>query len=680
MRVLLSWLGEHVDVPVEPKRLAEDLTLLGLAVDALDETDGDAILDLDITTNRVDCMNVYGVAREVSVLYDRPLRPLVVDFAESGPPAPESLRVTVEAEDLCPRFCGRVLDVRPGPSPAWVRHRLEAAGVRPISNLVDLTNYVMMEMGHPSHAFDLARVPKGELRVRWSREGEQLTTLDGVSRTLTGRVGVVAGPEAPLALAGIMGGASSEVSDETRVVALEAAYWNPLAIRRAAKGLGMHTEASHRFERGADPEGPQLATARLAHLLTKIGAGSARPGLIDRSSLGPGRRGTRLRSGKIQAVLGIDVPPAASDRILRGLGFAVLPAGAGEHSVEIPTWRGDVTREVDLVEEVARHYGIGRIPTTLPPAERLEGLRPGQRRERAARSYLVGAGLTEVINHSFVAAPSSALAPGAGPALANPLAEGQAVLRASLVIPGLLDSLRLNRRRGRRDVRVFEMGRVFLADGEQTREERRLAVLLAGAREPLHWGSRVRSADLFDAKGLVEGLLRRLGLGPAEYASTEAAPEFLHPRRSALVRSAGRAAGYLGALHPEVAEAAEARDEVIVAELDLDWILDGRPAPARVRPMPRFPASSRDLSIVCSSELSAEALLGSIRSTAGSLLESVALIDRYEGAQVPEGRVGVTVSLVFLDPDRTLTREEVQERVDAVVRTLGAMGAEIRGD
>src|SRR5213593_84493 len=254
MKVPLSWLREFVEVAVEPGRLGEDLTLAGFALDGLESDGKDAVLDIDVTTNRVDGMNVYGLAREVAVLYGLPLRPLELSLAEKGPAASEALEVGIEAPDLCPRFSARVLDVRLGPSPAWIRDRLESVGVRPIHNVVDLTNYVMMEMGHPSHAFDLARIPEGRLRIRWAREGEKLQTLDGVLRTLSPRQGVVAGPEGALALAGVMGGAASEVSEETKVVALEAAYWEPLAIRRAARALGMHTEASHRFERGADPE------------------------------------------------------------------------------------------------------------------------------------------------------------------------------------------------------------------------------------------------------------------------------------------------------------------------------------------------------------------------------------------------------------------------------------------
>src|SRR5262245_5333657 len=323
MKLPVSWLREYVDVMVEPRRLGEDLTMAGLALEGL-ETDGkDAVLDLDVTTNRVDAMNVYGLAREVSVIYGLPLKPLDLSFTEKGTPASAVFDVAIEAADLCPRFCGRVLDVRMAPSPAWLRDRLEQMGVRPISNVVDLTNYVMLEMGQPSRAFELAQVAQGRLNVRWAREGERLRTLDGVERPLHPKVGVVAGVDGPLALAGIMGGASSEVSEDTRTVALEAAFWEPLAIRRASRWLGMHTEASHRFERGADPEGTTVATARIAHLLEKIGSGTTRPGLVDRVAAPRPRRSVTLRPSRVRAVLGVHVPAERSKAILGGLGFAV---------------------------------------------------------------------------------------------------------------------------------------------------------------------------------------------------------------------------------------------------------------------------------------------------------------------------------------------------------------------
>ncbi|PYQ21677.1 MAG: phenylalanine--tRNA ligase subunit beta, partial [Acidobacteria bacterium] len=481
MKVPLSWLREFVDVAVEPGRLGEDLTLAGFALDGLEGDGKDAVLDLDVTTNRVDCMNVYGLAREVAVLYGLPLRPLERSLAEKGPAATQVLEVGIEAPDLCPRFSARVLDVRLGPSPAWIRDRLESVGVRPIHNVVDLTNYVMMEMGHPSHAFDLARIPEGRLRVRWAREGEKLQTLDGVLRTLSPRHGVVAGPEEALALAGVMGGAASEVSEETKVVALEAAYWEPLAIRRAARALGMHTEASHRFERGADPEATVTALDRIAHLLAKIGAGTARPGVVDRVAVPRAKRTVSLRPARVRAVLGVDVPQP-------------------KMAVEVPSWRGDVGREADLIEEVGRHFGLDKIPSSIPPTDARGGLGLGQAEERTVRATLVAAGLTEAMTYSFVGASA-----GTGGsvkdvvvALENPLADAQSVLRSSLVLPGLLEALDANQRQGRRDVAFFEVGRVFYPGPGLPIEERRLGILLAGRFRGGHWSEKPRLADFFD--------------------------------------------------------------------------------------------------------------------------------------------------------------------------------------
>jgi phenylalanyl-tRNA synthetase beta chain len=675
MKVPLSWLAEFVDVPVEPRRLAEDLTLAGLAVDAVEPVGKDTVLDLDITTNRVDCMNVYGVAREVSVLYKTRLRPLDVSFTEAGEPAARAVRVEVEAPDLCPRFCARVLDVRIGPSPQWVRDRLEAVGVRPINNVVDLTNYVMMEMGHPSHAFDLAKVPEGRLVIRWARAGERVTTLDGVERVLAGRVGVVAGPQAPLALAGIMGGASSEVSDTTRTVALEAAYWDPLSVRRAGKALGMHTEASHRFERGADPEGPVAATARIAHLVQKTGAGSARPGLIDQRPAPVARRILALRVPQIRRVLGAEVPAAEARGILLGLGFVVSEPRGETMTAEVPTWRSDVSREVDLVEEVGRHHGLSRIPGTLPPGGGVEGLRPAQAMERGVREVLVGAGLVEVINYAFVA---DAAAGGASRVrLENPLAEDQGALRDALVMPGLLSTLRSNLRRGTRDVRIFELGRVFLPSSGAPAEERRLGLLMTGAAT-IHWSERRRALDFFDAKGVLEVLGRRVGRLDFEAASSP--PGHLHPGKAARILWNGQELGYVGALHPDVAEAWELREETLVAELNLEPILAAPPAPPRFEPLARFPAVGRDVSIFCEESLSAAELERTVREAAGPLLRSVTVTGRYQGSQVPAGKVGLTLSLVYHDPSRTLTGEEVQSSVDAVVKGLRSRGAEIRGE
>lgn len=679
MKLLLSWLAEFVDVRVEARRLAEDMTLAGLAVDAVEPHGEDAILDIDITTNRVDCMNVYGLAREVSVLYGLPLRPLGLAFHESGPPASKSLEVEIEAPELCPRFCARVLDIRGGPAPALIRDRLEAVGVRPINAVVDLTNYVMMEMGHPSHAFDLARIPGGRLGVRWARPGERLVTLDGVERRLEARVGVVAGEEGALALAGIMGGAASEVSDATRTVALEAAYWEPLAIRRGAKALGMHTEASHRFERGADPEGPLTATARIAHLLQQIGAGSTRPGLIDVHPAPRPRRSAPLRPRRLAAIVGAEIPGERAKTILEGLGFEALAQEDAAPVFAIPTWRSDVAHEIDLIEEVVRHHGLGKVPSTIPAGGTAGGLRSWQAKERKLRDALVGAGLTEVINYSFVSEAAAQVLAGPRAALENPLSEEQAVLRNALVVPGLLTTLQTNLRHGRRDVRVFELGRVFRPAADAPAEERRMGMLLAGGvREP-HWSGKVSSYDFFDGKGILTLVLGRIGAADLDW-SVQDAPGFLHPGKAATILWRGQQLGFLGAVHPEQAAAWELPDETIVAEVNVDPILAEAPVAARVRALDRFPGVSRDLSILCDTSTTASDVLAWVGAGGGSLLRSVTVVDRYDRPPVPEGKVSLTVALLFQDSERTLTGDEVQRAVDQLARELRRRGAEIRGE
>ena len=677
MKVPLSWLREFVPVEVDVRRLAEELTVAGLAVDSIEAVGGETVLELDITTNRVDCMNVYGVAREVAALYGLPLGPLDTTVSEAGRAAGESLDVDLEAPDLCGRFCARLLDVRVGPSPGWLRDRLALVGIRSINNLVDLTNYVMVEMGQPSHVFDLACVPGGRLVVRWSRAGERLTTLDGVERALPARVGLIAGKggEPPLALAGIMGGASSEIQEDTRVVALEAAWWEPLAVRRGARALGMHTEASHRFERGADLAASPPSLLRLAHLLARIGGGTLRPGLVERRGNGRPARSLALRPARVSALLGVEVEKARQVGILGALGFDVQEADGGVR-VEVPTWRLDVVGEADLAEEVARHFGLPRIPSKLPPAGRVGGLRRSQRRERQIRESLTGVGLTEVINYAFVAGKEAG---AAAVRLANPLTEEQDTLRTSLVMPGLIETLRTNLRLGRRDLAVFEVGRVFLPQADRPREERRLAVLLSGHVQPHHWSVPTRPFDLFDMKGLLELLFERLGEEAPEL-DRGAPPVFLHPGRAVVLSRDGRAVGFAGALHPDVRRAWEIKDEPVVMEVGTEELLEAPPRVARFHALDRFPAVQRDLSILCDEATPAAETLARVREAAGERVRSVSLLDRYAGNQVPPGKVSLTVSLRFQNPERTLTSDEVQAAVDDVVAELRAAGFEIRGE
>lgn len=678
MRVPLSWLREFVDVEVEPRRLADDLTLCGLAVDTVEEIEGDVMLDLDITTNRVDAMNVFGLAREVATLYGKPLRQPDARVEEGGTAASEAVSVKISASDLCPRFCARVLDVNVGPSPDWIRRRLELVGVRSISNIVDLTNYVMLEMGQPTHAFDAALIPQAQIDVRWAKDGETLTTLDGVARTLSPRHGVVGGREGPMALSGIMGGAFTEVSEKTTSIVLEAAYWTPLAIRRAAKSLGMHTEASHRFERGADPEAPPVALDRIAHLLGKIGAGRARRGSVDVIAAPWEPRRITLRYAQVRRVLGGDVPRQRCDEILHALGFRRVGESGEASAFEAPSWRSDVSREVDLIEEIARHVGLGALPTTFAVARGAAGLKPAQVRERLVRDIVIGAGFTESINYAFVSSKGAQVYGEPAVALENPMSEDRDVLRTSLVFPGLLNNLETNLRFGRRDVALFEIGHVFRPTADRPVETLRLAFLATGAIRPAHWSEKPRPADFFDGKGLVESVCSALGTNATFEAAK--ASTFLHPGRAARLLTLEGPVGYVGTLHPDIASSLDVRSDVVVGEIDLEALLSATVSEVALTPLARFPGVSRDLSVVADRARPAASLLAVVNGAGGPLLESASIVDRYEGSGIPEGKVSLTVRLHFQDPDRTLTGGDVQERVSAIVAVLSKDGVEIRGE
>jgi phenylalanyl-tRNA synthetase beta chain len=441
----------------------------------------------------------------------------------------------------------------------------------------------------------------------------------------------------------------------------------------------MHTEASHRFERGADIAAGPVAIARLAHLAEKIGAGRVRPGLVERTGNEHPARSIRHRPAKVNALLGVEVPRLQQTRTLESLGFLVAGPGP-EETVLVPTWRLDVSREADLAEEVGRHYGLQRIEPALPPSDRPGQLLGSLRRERRIREILTGVGLIEVVNYPFVAGAQMETKAPARTRLANPLTEEQDTLRTSLVVPGLLGTLRTNHRLGRRDVAVFELGRVFVGPAGAPREERRLAILLSGSTRPHHWSMKPRPFDLFDVKGIGELLFARLGDPAPEVDRRGGLPAHLHPGRGVSLKRDGAPVGYAGALHPDVRAAWELKDEAVVLEIGVDELLEASPPVPRFTALDRYPAVERDLSIVCDESTPAAEIDARVRAAAGERLRSASLVDRYTGNQVPPGKVSLTVSLRFQDPERTLTSDEVQEAVDGVVRELRAAGFEIRGE
>ncbi len=517
MKVLVSWLRDFVDVAASPEEIAKTMSVRGFAVEGLEHVgEDDAVIDFEVTGNRPDCMCVIGMAREVATAYDLPMRRPVVKGKDSEEETGSSLRlaslkaveksdidVVIENPDLCPRYTGAVADVTVGASPAWMQARLKAAGVRPISNIVDVTNYVLIEMGQPMHAFDFTKLAAAQIRVRTAKPGESIRTLDGQVRELSPEMLVIADAERPVAVAGVMGGADSEVAAGTTVIVVESAYFNPLSVRRTSRKLSLKTEASMRFERGADPRLPVTAMERACALLDAVGAGRARGTVVDRYPVRVEPRILRLRSARIEGVLGMPVPDADVKRILESLGFALREPESGVWDVNVPTRRVDVAREIDLIEEVARHYGFDRLPSTFPPLTSAPPpIDPRIGRARHLRGVMTAAGFSEAMTFGFVG--SSAATPFADGGdlvpIANPLSESFAVLRPS-VLPGLVDAVAYNRRREQRDVRLFEIGARFSrAHGER----RSLACAWTGAAVPEHWGGGARDVDFFDMKGVVQ--------------------------------------------------------------------------------------------------------------------------------------------------------------------------------
>ena len=693
MRLVLSWLREFVDVSPSAGEIAGTLGLRGFEVASVETLDdGDAVIDFEITANRPDCLSVLGLAREVSTAFGLPLR---MPSADSGAtvrlvslPAGRSdrLTVTIDDDELCPRYAGAVADVTIGPSPAWLTTRLDRAGVRPISNIVDITNYVNLEIGQPMHAFDLARLAGSEIHVRRAWPGETIRTLDSVDRQLESDMLVIADRDRAQAIAGVMGGADAEVSSGTSQIVLESAYFKSTSVRRTSKRLNLKTEASSRFERGADIGAQVVAIERAAQLIEQLGAGRVDAPVVD---CYPRRRTPttlHLRKDRLARLLGASVPDPDVVRILTALGLQVLPESQARRDgvgwdVLVPSFRVDLLREVDLIEEVGRHYGFDRLaPTfpalTVPPA----APNPRIRRDELVRRVATAAGLSEAVTFGFIESRAAEAfhATGAGTpiALANPLSAKFDTLRPSL-IPGLVDVAAHNRHHGRRDVRLFEIGTRFGTLGEA----RSVAVAWTGAATAEHWSAPPREVDFFDVKGLVEGLCRCLDVS---IRTAPAEEPFLVPGQTASMivndgPSKGTVVGIMGQLSPAIADrrGLPRQDRVFVAELELDKLERARGDTLHAaRPLPRYPFVVRDLSIVVANTLPAEIIHGTIQSAAGGdggdvvRLIGISVFDRYHGKGVPEGSVSLSIRLTFQSDDRTLTDAEVQERFETILAAL----------
>ncbi len=655
--------------------------MAGLGVEGMEGFGDDVVFDLEVTPNRGDWLSVYGIARELAAMLNAPLKPLDIALTETGEDITQHASVKIEAPDLCPRYSARlVLDLTVGESPDWLQRRLEACGVRPINNIVDITNYILLELGQPLHAFDFDTLKGRQIIVRRAQRGEFLWTLDEIRRELDSEMLVIADAERPVALAGVMGGMETAISPFTKKVLIESAHFIPYGIRKTAKRLGVRTESSYRFERWVDPSGTVRAADRAAQMMAELAGGKICKGVIDIYPLPFAPSQVSVRTQRVCRLLGIDITTDEVTQLLRRLQFEVQVDGEKVHCI-IPTFRNDIKREADLIEEVARLYGYDRIPMTLP-----KGVSPrsgeSERRnfENGVKSFLTRMGLQEVVTMSLTNPEVEAAwgikdvgAHGYAPLkLRNPLTQDHTVVRTAL-LPSLLEVVARNFRNGVRDVWVFELGRIYRQGkvGDMTSTEpRRLGIVITGNAYPVRWNlpKETGQADFFALKGIVERLLNWLGVSDVIFERGE--HPTLHPHRTTVVKLGDEAMGFLGEIHPRLAQAHDLPQPVYAAELDFEALAKHARRQRAYQPLPQFPATQRDIAVVMPEGFEVAKVMALMQRVGGELVERVTVSDEYRGEQVPKGYRSVAFTLTLRASDRTLSGEEANAIVQHIKKAL----------
>jgi phenylalanyl-tRNA synthetase beta chain len=663
MKISIEWLREYVELPENLAKLREDLTMAGLVVEAVTGEAEAPIFELEITSNRPDCLSYMGLAREIGAMYAK--RAHSGRAAKALPEGEERIPFSIEIRDpdLCPRYVGIVLDgIRVGPSPRWMQRRLDASGMRAVNNIVDITNYVLLEWGHPLHAFDFDRLQAGRIIVARARSGQKMVTLDGVERELDQEMLLINDGAGPVAIAGVMGGRDSEISAGTERVLLECAYFQPASIRRTSKKLGLSTEASYRFERGADWNGPPAAIARACRLLQKLAHGDIAGSMKDVYPVRLHPVAIELSCQHAEDLLGISLEPAFVQSTLKRLNYKLVHRGKGRWLVQCPTYRADMELEADLIEEIARFYGYQNIPATVPAGTTVGEPSSLYPYERSVRSILLGLCYSESVNLSFANEQEKRCFPlpeGRPLEIRNPLTEDTQSMRGWLV-PGLARAAKHNFNHNQRSVRLFEVGKTFhLAEDGAVVERTSLGILGTGCLSSPNWLGPGAEYDFFHLKGIVMALLSGLRCTPAEIVP-DSAVSWLDENTSAALMISGQRMGVLGRLHPSLEEELKLKQAVYVAEIDFQALYARLFSPVHFEPLPRYPSVERDISFVISREFSYRSVYQGILALGIAELAALDLIDVYEGDQIPAGRVSMTLRLTFMDREGTLTVDRVQ--------------------
>lgn len=682
MKLTLDWLKELVDCSAPPAELAELLTMAGLEVESLvrlsdpGSTEENWLFEIAVTPNRGDCLGITGIARELAALTGAQLKSPPASPADAASGPQRRFPVTIKARQLCPRYSARIVeDLTIGPAPQWLRHRLESCGIRAINNVVDVTNYVMLETGQPLHAFDLATLKHERIVVRTADAPTRFTTLDGVERELVADDLLICdGPE-PVALAGIMGGVASEVKVATRSVLLESAHFAPTAIRRTARRLGLRSEASHRFERGVDPDGTVAALDRAVYLLQQVTASARDGGLTDRYPRRVRPPTILLRDGRVERLLGLRIERARSMKLLEALGMKTRERRSSL-TVVPPSSRPDITREADVIEELARLYGYGRIPTTIPPIRpRAAAIDVRLGWERKLRWVLAGEGLAEAINLPFTTTACNRHFKGLQengaeelPVL-NPLTKDHSAMRRSL-IPGLIENLRLNRSYKASGFNAFHMGKIFWHKDGAIGERQCLGGIMQGLRPRRGLRSeKDRPVGFFECKGVVEAVLDLFRVSDSVTWS-RAKESVLHPGRGAQVRRGSELVGYIGEIHPDLAQELDLTS-FFLFELDFEKLLEYAPRRITLSALPRFPAVERDVALVVERDFAAEQIIHWIKNLDEALIENVEVFDQYQGPPIAAGKKSLAFKISYRAGDRTLTDAEINELHQGLAARLG---------
>ena len=695
MKVVYNWLKEFVEVKASPEDLRARLSLVGIAVDAIDDTVAGPVLDAEITANRPDCLGHLGIAREVAAIYRVPLKPLHPNLKEITEKAAGATRVKIEAPELCGRFTARVIrGVKVQPSTDWLRQRLEAIGEKSINNVVDVTNYVMFELGHPLHAFDFDKLAEHQLVVRRAQPGEKIKTLDGGEHKLTKDMCVIADAQRAVSIGGIMGGANSEISLSTKDILIECAWFDPISIRRSAKALGLRTEASYRFERGADPEMTELASRRAAELIQQVAGGEILAGVVDIYPHREPEKKIELSRKELLRVMGADIPDRDIEQILSALGFHPVRVDSNRGSdgsiaavweCRAVSWRQDVTRSIDLIEEVARHYGYDKFPPRLPPAKIAAHRLPHAEAQDRLRERIVALGYQEIVEIPIVDTKRDELFRSGGlePALiGNPLAEDAAVMRSSGTV-SMLRAIEWNLNHGQRNLRLFEIGKTYeLRNGEPVETPVLTLGITGSAREKTIYEG-ARDFEFADLKGDLD----TIGGLAGGFTWESGGPQWLSGARAArlhLTHKTGQREfiGTAGQIAKRVADEFKFRQNVLVAELKLESLLTGlenAAAALRFKPLPRFPAVERDFSVVLADGVQFAQVEDAIRSLGIPELQSIEALDLFRGGQVAAGKYSLMIRVTFQSAEATFTDARLNDFSSRIVEALQQkLGATLR--